>query len=79
MRPFVVKLLFHLRHGLLLQSSIELAASLNVRLLSASDELLSVLTSLARDPKLYSPKGDSGYAGEPEGGANPSMRQGRVR
>ena len=27
MRPFVVKLLFHLRHGLLLRSSIELAAS----------------------------------------------------
>ena len=30
MKPFVVKLLFRLRHGLLLQLSIELAAFLNV-------------------------------------------------
>jgi hypothetical protein len=63
MRPFVVKLLFHLRHGLLLQSSIELVASLNVRLLSASNELLSVLASFAIHPMLYSPKGDPGSAG----------------
>jgi hypothetical protein len=35
----------HFTRWLLLQSSIELAASLNVRLLSASNELLSVLAS----------------------------------
>jgi hypothetical protein len=63
MRAFVVKLLFNLRHELLLQSSIELVASLNARLLSASNELLSVLASFARHPMLYSPKGDSGSAG----------------
>ena len=47
MMPSVVKLLFHLRHDLLLQSSIELAASLNERLLSDSNELLSVLALFA--------------------------------
>jgi len=50
MRPLVVKLLFRLRHGLFLQLLIELAASLNVRLLSASNELLSVLASLCQTP-----------------------------
>jgi len=45
MRPPVVRVLFHLRQGLLLQFRIELAASLNVRPLSASNELLSVLAS----------------------------------
>ena len=45
MRLLVVKLLFHLRHGLLLQSSIELVASLNVRPLFASKELPPVLAS----------------------------------
>ena len=57
MRLFVVKLLFHLRHGLLLQLPIELVASLNVRPVFASNELLSVLASFARRPMLYSPKG----------------------
>ena len=75
MRPPVVKLLFRLRRGLLLQSPIELMASLNVRLLSASNELLSALASFARHPMLYSPKGDSGSAGEPEGGTIPSKNQ----
>ena len=50
MRPLVVKLLFRLRHPLLLQPSIELAASLNVRPLFASNELLSVLASLCQTP-----------------------------
>jgi len=43
-------------------------ASLNVRLLFASNELLSVLASFTRHPMLYAPKGDSGSAGEPEEG-----------
>ncbi len=55
MRPLVVKLLFRLKHPLLLQLSIELVASLNVRPLFASNELLSVLASFARHPMLYSP------------------------
>jgi len=50
MRPLVVKLLFYLRHGLLLQSPIELVASLNVSLSFASNELLSVLASLCQTP-----------------------------
>ncbi len=50
MRPLALKLLFRLRHGLFLQLLIELAASLNVRLLSASNELLSVLASLCQTP-----------------------------
>jgi hypothetical protein len=45
MRLLVVKLLFHLKHGLLLQSSIEQVASLNVRPVFASNDLLSVLFS----------------------------------
>jgi hypothetical protein len=63
MRPPLVKLLFHLRHGLLLQSSIEQVASLNVRPVFASNELLSVLASFTIHPMLYSPKGDPGSAG----------------
>ena len=74
MRPPSVKLHFRRASVFLLQWSIELVASLNVRLLSASNELLSVLASFARHPMLHSPKGDSGYAGKSEGGANPSMR-----
>ncbi|NIM58992.1 MAG: hypothetical protein GTO16_08635 [Candidatus Aminicenantes bacterium] len=50
MMPPVVKLVFCFTRWLLLQSSIELAASLNVRLLSASNELLSVLASLCQTP-----------------------------
>jgi hypothetical protein len=50
MRPLVVKLLFRLKHRLLLQLSIELVASLNVRLVFASNELLSVLASLCQTP-----------------------------
>ncbi len=50
MRPLVVKLLFRLRHPLLLQLSIELVASLNVRPVFASNELLSVLSSLYQTP-----------------------------
>ena len=76
MRPLVVKLLFRLRHPLLLQLSIELAASLNVRPVFASNELLSVLASFARHPMLYSPKGDSGSAGErvlTESDSSPSL------
>ena len=49
-RPLVVKLLFRLRHPLLLQLSIELAASLNVRPVFASNELLSVLASFPQTP-----------------------------
>ena len=60
MRLLVVKLLFHLRHGLLLQSSIEQVGSLNVRPVFASNDLLSVLTSFAKQLMPYSPKGDSG-------------------
>ncbi len=48
MRPLVVKLLFRLKHGLLLQSSIELVASCYVRPVFASNELLSVLASLCQ-------------------------------
>jgi hypothetical protein len=55
MRPLVVKLLFRFTYPLLLQLSIELAASLTVRLLVASNDLLSVLASFARHPMLYSP------------------------
>ena len=55
MRPLVVKLLFDFTCWLLLQLSIELAASLNVRPVFASNELLSVLASFARHPMLYSP------------------------
>ena len=62
MRPLVPKLLSRSRNPLLLQLSIELAASLNVRPLFASNELLSVLASFARHPMLYSPKDDFGNA-----------------
>jgi hypothetical protein len=55
MRLLVVKLLFCFTRWLLLQSSIELAASLNVRPVFASNELLSVLVFFARHPMLYSP------------------------
>jgi hypothetical protein len=50
MRPPVIKLLFRLKHPLLLQLSIELVASLNVRPVFASNELLSVLASLCQTP-----------------------------
>jgi len=50
MRPPVVKLLFGLRHGLLLQSSIEQVASLNVRSVFASNELLSGVASFRQTP-----------------------------
>ena len=73
MRPLVVKLLFHFTCWLLLQLSIELAASLNVRRVFASNELLSVLALLARHLMLHLPKGDSGSAGVTEGGTIPSM------
>jgi len=63
MRPLVVKLLFRFTRWLLLQSSIELVASLNVRPVFASNELVSALASFARHPMLYSPSGDSGSAG----------------
>jgi len=53
---------FRLRHGVLLQSWIELAASSSMRLLSASNELLSVLALFARNLMFYSPKGESGSA-----------------
>jgi hypothetical protein len=53
MRPPVVKLLFLLKHHLLLQSSIELAASLKVRLLAASNELLFVLASFRQTLRGY--------------------------
>jgi hypothetical protein len=52
MRPLVVKLLFRLKHPLLLQSSIELLASLNVSLSFASNELLSVLVYFCQTPYL---------------------------
>jgi len=61
MRPPVVKLLFCLRHRFVLQSSVELSASLNGRLLSASNQPLSVVASFARHPVLYSPAGLSEY------------------
>jgi len=52
MRMLVVKLLFHLRHELFLQSSIELAASLNVRLLCLKSS--SILAGLfLPDNKCY--------------------------
>ena len=58
MRLLVVKLLFRLRHPLLLQLSIELAASLNVRLLFALNELLSVLASFRQTPNaLFAQRG----------------------
>ena len=50
MRPLVVKLLFHFTCRLLLQLSTELVASLNVRPVFASNELLSVLASLCQTP-----------------------------
>jgi hypothetical protein len=52
--------------------SIELVASLNVRPVFASNELLSVLTYFARHPMLYSFRDDSGSDGKPEGGAIPN-------
>ncbi len=50
MRPPVVKLRFRFTRWLLLQSLIELAASLNVRPVFASNELLSVLASFCQTP-----------------------------
>ena len=60
MRPLVVKLLFDFTCWLLLQLSIELAASLNLRLLSASNELLSVLASFCQAPNVVFAQGGSG-------------------
>jgi len=54
---------FFFTRWLLLQLSIELAASLYVKPVFASNELLSVLASFARHLMLYSPIGDSGSAG----------------
>jgi hypothetical protein len=39
------------------------------------NELLSVLASFRQTPMLYSPKGDLGSAGEPEGGVIPSKNK----
>jgi hypothetical protein len=50
MRPPVVKLLFRFTRWLLLWSSIELVASLNVRPVFASNELLSVLAAVCQTP-----------------------------
>ena len=61
MMPPIVKLLFRSRNRLLLQSSIELVASLNVRILSASNELLSVLASFARHLSRISGVSDNFY------------------
>jgi len=50
MRPRVVKLLFHFTCRLLLQSSIELAASRYVRPLSALSDFLSMLVYFCQTP-----------------------------
>jgi hypothetical protein len=63
MRLLVVKLPFRLTYPLLLQTSIELAASCYVRPVFASNELLSVL-----DP------GDWGRDGRLRGGNNTSKK-----
>jgi len=55
MKSFVVKLLFHIRHGGLLQPSIELAAPLNVRPVFASDDLLSMLASFCKATEFDNP------------------------
>jgi len=53
MRPPVVKLVFCFTRWLLLRSSIELAASLNVRPVFASNELLSVPASYCQIPDAF--------------------------
>ena len=68
MRPPVVKLLFRLKHPLLLQLSIELAASLKVRPVFASNELLSVLASFYQVPNAVF---GQGRFGKPRG-TNPN-------
>jgi hypothetical protein len=72
MRPPSVKLLFRLRHRLFLQSSIELVASLNVRPLFASNELLSVLASFCQTPHALFAQRRFGKRWEPEGGTIPN-------
>ena len=52
MRPLVVKLLFHFTCRILLQLSIELVTSLNVRPVFASNEHLSVLASFCQTPNV---------------------------
>jgi len=64
MRPLVVKLLVSTTTRGLLRPSIELAASLTVRPVFTSDELLSVWASFAKHPMLYLPSGHPGSAGE---------------
>jgi len=54
MRPHLVKLLFHFTCRLLLQSLIELAASLNVRPVFASNDLLSMMASVHQTPNAVS-------------------------
>jgi len=71
MWPPVVKLFFRFTCRLLLQSSIELAASLNVRSVFASNELLSVLASFRQAPNALFAQGLFGRR-EPEGGAIPN-------